>query len=332
VGHLKKARHTCSLAGDLTAQLVTFAEGGAPIRKAIFLSEMIEDLLGPVLSGSNVRGEFSLAKDLWPAEADAQQIGQVLRNLVLNAREAMPHGGVVAIRAENVVLSDYEQPSLPRGDYVRVSITDHGAGIADDVLPKIFDPYFSTKQRGHQKGMGLGLTICHSVILKHAGAIAVESKVGVGTTFHIYLPAARKLTSGERAAVPAAIGRQGKVLVMDDDDAVREILGVTLQQMGHEVATARDGQMAVEIYGKAHRVGRPFDTVILDLTVSGGMGGRETIQALLQLDPMVKAIVMSGYGHDRVILEHDRYGFKGALTKPFDPEELEEILNRVMGS
>jgi two-component system cell cycle sensor histidine kinase/response regulator CckA len=265
----------------------------------------------------------------------------------------MPNGGVVSIRAENAVLGSHEQPSLPPGEYVRVSIVDRGAGISKEVLPKIFDPYFSTKQRGDQKGMGLGLAICHAVVQKHRGAIAVESKEGAGTTFHIYLPSAReksdveatgqaggvisqakarKLSGGEKASAVPGVPRHGRVLVMDDEEGIRKVVGLTLWGMGHEVELAEDGQMAVEIYKKAKSLGRLFDLVILDLTVRGGMGGQETIQALLKIDPNVKAIAMSGYVHDPVILEHERHGFKGALAKPFDVGKLQEILFRVMGS
>jgi len=243
----------------------------------------------------------------------------------------MPQGGAVFVRGENVVLSAQEQPSLPAGEYVRVSIADQGAGIAKDVLPKIFDPYFSTKQRGKQRGMGLGLTICHAVVQKHGGAIAVESAVGVGTTFHIHLPAARNLSGGEKASVPARVPQHGRVLVMDDEEAVRKVLGLTLWGMSHAVDLAEDGQMAVELFKKAKSLGRHFDVVILDLTVRGGMGGLETIQALLKIDPTVKAIAMSGYMHDPVILEPECHGFKGALAKPFDVGTLQEILSRVMG-
>jgi PAS domain S-box-containing protein len=330
--YLEDAMEACSSASSLTAQLVTFAKGGAPIRKAMLLSELIQESVRPALSGSNVRCEYSLAEDLWMAEVDAGQIGQVIRGMVLNAREAMPLGGVVSVRAENVVLSAQEQPSLPAGEYVRVSIADQGAGIAREVLPKIFDPYFSTKQRGDQKGMGLGLTICHAVIQKHGGAIAVKSEAGVGTTFDIYLPAARKLGGGEKSPAPAAVPRQGRVLVMDDEEGVRKVLGLTLWGMGHAVELAEDGQMAIEVYKKAESLGRPFDVVLLDLTVREGMGGQEAIQELLKMDPDVKAIAMSGYLDSPVILEPERHGFKGAMPKPFDVDTLQEILARVMGS
>jgi len=329
---LEEAKKASLTASGLTQQLITFAKGGAPVRKPTRLSGVIQESVRPALSGSNVRCDFSLAEDLWVAEVDAGQIGQVIRNMVLNAREAMPQGGVVFVRAENVVLSAQEQPSLPAGEYVRVSIADQGGGVAKDVLPKIFDPYFSTKQEGQQRGMGLGLTICHTVIQRHGGAIAVKTEVGIGTTFHIYLPTARKLSGGEKASVPAGVPRHGRVLVMDDEEAVRRVIGLTLWGMGHEVEVAEDGQMAVEVYKKAKSLGHHFDVVVLDLMVRGGMGGQETLQALLKIDPAVKAIAMSGYVHDPVILEPERHGFKGTLAKPFDVGKLQEILSRVMGS
>jgi CheY-like chemotaxis protein len=242
----------------------------------------------------------------------------------------MPNGGVVSVQAENVILGSREQPSLPAGKYVRVSIADKGGGVAKDVLPKIFDPYFSTKQGGKQRGMGLGLTICHAVVQKHQGAIAVESTWGLGTTFHIYLPAISKSGGGDKAAVPAGVSRPGLVLVMDDEEAVKTVVGLTLKGLGHEVELAENGEMALEVYQKARSMGRHFDVVLLDLTVRGGMGGQETIQALLKIDPSVKAIAMSGYAQDPVILEPERHGFNGGLAKPFTGDQLQEILARIM--
>ena len=330
--HLEEAKETCLLASSLTAQLLTFAKGGAPIRKAMPLSRVIQESVRPALSGSKVCCEFSLPTDLWMAEVDTGQIGQVIRGMVLNAREAMPHGGVVCVRAENVVLSAQQQSSLPAGEYIRLSITDQGTGIPKEVLPKIFDPYFSTKHRGDQKGMGLGLTICHAVVQKHGGTIAVKSEVAVGTTFDIYLPAARKLSGGEKAPMPVVVPRHGRVLVMDDEEGVRKVLGLTLWGMGHTVELAGNGQEALEIYKKAKSLGRHFDVVFLDLTIREGMGGQETIQALLKIDPNLKAIAMSGYVDSPVILEPGRHGFKAALEKPFDAGKLQEILSRVMDS
>jgi signal transduction histidine kinase/ActR/RegA family two-component response regulator len=328
--HLEQAKQAGLMATGLTQQLVTFAAGGAPVRKLTRLVELIEASVLLAASGSRLRCDFSLAEDLWPAEVDAIQIGQVIRNLVLNAREAKPTGGAISVRAENVVLGPSENPSLPPGDYVRVSVTDWGGGIPKEVLPKIFDPYFSTKQRGTQKGMGLGLSICHTVIQKHGGAIAVESEPGVGATFRLHLPASRRLLPKEKASVPAGVLGKRKILVMDDEEVVRKLVRRLLQQMGHEVEMAEDGQSAVAAYERAKDQGHPFDAVILDLTIRDGVGGQETIRELLKIDPAVKAIVVGGYSNDPALLEPERYGFKGVLRKPFDRHSLRTVLARVL--
>jgi two-component system, cell cycle sensor histidine kinase and response regulator CckA len=213
-----------------------------------------------------------------------------------------------------------------------VSIADKGIGMSKEVQSKIFDPYFSTKQKTNQKGMGLGLTICHTVIRNHGGAIAVESEPGVGTTVRLYLPASRKLLQKEKSSMAASLPLRGRILVMDDEEQLRKLVGMALRHMGHEVELTADGQQAVEVYGSAKNLGHPFDVVILDLTVRGGVGGKEAIQSLLQIDPAVKAIVMSGYSSDPVLTEPEHYGFKGVLAKPFDIAKLRETLSLIMGS
>ena len=328
---LEQAKQAARTSGGLIQQLLIFASGGAPIRKPTRLAELIEASVRLAVGGSRLRCDFSLAEDLWPTEVDPGQTGQVFRNLALNAREAMPEGGTISVRAENVVLGPHEHPSLPPGDYVRVSITDRGGGISKDVLPRIFDPYFSTKLRGAQKGMGLGLAICHAVIQSHGGAITVQSEPGGGTTFHLLLPASRKPLQPEKASVPAGVLRHERILVMDDEEVVRKLVRRLLQQMGYEVELVEDGQRAVGAYESAKGQGRPFDAVILDLTVRAGVGGKETIRELLKIDRAVKAIVMSGYANDPVVLEPERYGFKGVLTKPFDRQSLWKVLARVLG-
>jgi PAS domain S-box-containing protein len=329
---LAQAKQAAMTSGGLTQQLHAFATGGAPVRKPTGLSSVIQESVRLAASGSRLRCDFSLAEDLWLAEVDAGQIGQVIRNLVLNAREAKPAGGVLAVRAENVVLGPQEHPSLPPGDYVRVSVTDWGGGIAKEVLPKIFDAYFSTKRRGTQRGMGLGLAICHQVVQKHGGAIAVESQPGVGTTFRIHLPAIRKLLQKEQASAPLSHPRRGRILVMDDEEVVRRLVKRLLEQEGHEVELVEDGQSAVLAYEDAQGQGSPFDAVILDLTVRDGVGGQQTIRELLTIDPAVKAIVVSGYTTDPVVLEPERYGFKGVVAKPFDKLKLRDMLSRVLGT
>ncbi len=329
---VEEAKKAAFLARGLTQQLITFALGDAPVRQPTRLSGLIENLVRPALSGSRARCEFSLADDLWWVEADAEQIGQVIRNLVLNAREAMPEGGVISVQARNVTLGSNKNPSVPPGDYVRVSVADAGSGIAPEVLPKVFDPYFSTKRRGDQKGMGLGLAICHTVVQKHGGAITVESAVGRGTTFHVYLPARRELPVARKAPAATTPPPPGRILVMEDEEGVSKVIGAALRRMGHEVELVADGQRAVEVYQSAQDLGRPFDVVLLDLTIRGGKGGQEAIQVLREIDPTVKAIVMSGYADDPVVLEPERHGFKGFLAKPFGRDKLEEMLARVMGS
>jgi len=329
--YLDEARQTAMLARGLTAQLLTFATGGAPVRRPTLLTTLIQESVRPALCGPNVRCEFVLADNLWAAELDAAQIGQVIRNLVLNAGEAMPDGGMVTVKADNVTLGSHEDLALPPGDYVRLAVSDQGPGIAEDVLLKIFDPYFSTKQMGNQKGMGLGLTICHSVVKKHGGTIAVRSIVGEGTTFLVYLPASPHAGEVETASEEALTPWHGRLLVMDDDEPVRKLVGLILERMGQTVELAEHGQMAVTCYEAARDRGQPFDLVILDLMVRGGMGGVETIQKLREIEPDIRAIAMSGYVQDPVILDPTRYGFAASLAKPFDHALVEAVLAQVMG-
>jgi len=331
-GRLEEATKAGWMARGLTKQLITFARDSQPVRTLTNLIPVIEESGWPAVSGSRVRCEFFLEEDLWPAEVDAVQVGQVIQNIILNAREAMPEGGVVSVRAENVVLGSHEHLPVPPGDYVRLSISDHGVGVTKEVQSKIFDPYFSSKQRGNQKGIGLGLTICHAVMQRHGGAIEVESEPGAGTTFRLLLPASRKPVPEATAPAPASLPRPGKILVMEDDQGVRALVGSSLQRMGHEVELVADGQAAVEVFGREKSLGSPFDLVILNLTVRAGVGGLEAFQSLLKIDPDVKAIVMSGHADDPVILEPERHGFKGVLVKPFESARLHGILARVLGS
>ncbi len=332
-GERIQAAHKAALSAQgLTQQLITFAHGDTSVARVTDLTTLLQESIPLVLTGSTVRGETAIAPGLWPAEVDAGQIGQVVRNLVLNAREAMPAGGVVTLRAANVVLHGNEGTSLSAGDYVDISVTDQGEGIAAEVIPKIFDPYFSTKQRGPQRGMGLGLTICHSIVQKHRGTITVESAPGRGTTFHVYLPAALHAAPRDLQTPAAAVVgvRPARILIMDDEPAIRESVVQTLQQLGHTVEAVADGQTAVARYAAARAAGEAFDVVFLDLTVPGGMGGQEAITVLRQADPAVRAVVMSGYTNNEVLHDSARYGFAAALKKPFDLSALREVLGKVL--
>jgi CheY-like chemotaxis protein len=326
---LEEAMRTALTARGLTQQLITFSKGGVPVRRPTHLAATIRDAVRLGLSGSRVRWEFDLAEDLWRADVDGDQIGQVVRALVLNAREAMPGGGVIRVRAWNEVRFEADGASVPAGDYVRVSVADHGTGIAPEVLPRIFDPYFSTKERGDQKGMGLGLTICHSIVRRHGGVIGVETVVGEGSVIHVHLP--RHMEGGVDRVVSA--GESGvwprRVLVMDDDAPLRAVVGSWLRRMGHEAHLVADGGRAIEAYAAAIAAGRRFDAVLLDLTVRGGPGGVETVKALRVIDPGVIAIVMSGYADDPVLQDPLVHGFRAGLAKPFVGEGLREVFSRV---
>ena len=313
-------------AKNLTQQLLTFSKGGEPIKKLVSLSELVKNSATFSLRGSNVRCKFFISEDLLPVEVDEGQIGQVINNLVLNADHAMPEGGIIEIGAENITLTADNEFSLPAGPYIRTSFLDHGVGIRPDHLAKVFDPYFTTKH----KGSGLGLTVAYSIIDKHNGRMTVESGLGHGTTFTIYLPA-----SGKPASLPVdeekclLIGK-GKILVMDDEEFIRDVAIQMLSKIGYEVSTANDGNQTIEMYRQAQKSGEPFDIVIMDLTIPGGMGGKEAIMKLKKFDPNVKALVSSGYSNDPIMSNFRDYGFQGVVKKPYRIQEMSDALRSVI--
>jgi len=309
-------------AKGLAQQLLTFSSGGAPIKKTMFISELLKESALFALSGSNVQCEFSISNNLWAVEIDEGQINQAINNLIINAIQSMPEGGRIKLTAENVTVSEGEK----KGRYVKISIVDQGIGIPKEHLPKIFEPYFTTKQ----KGSGLGLAIVYSIIKKHDGYIEVETELGVGTTFKVYLPASLKNVFMRKGLKEKIQTGKGKILVMDDEELVRKVIGEMLVFLGYEVEFAKEGIEAIELYKKAKAQGQPFDAIIMDLTIPKGMGGKETINKLLEIDPTVKAIVSSGYSTDPVMTEFTKYGFKGFIIKPFKIKELGEVLYRVI--
>lgn len=331
--YLHGAKAAAAAAKSLTQQLITFAHGGASLRARTDLARLVRSAVPLALSGSTLRAEIDAAPDLWPAEVDSAQIERVVSNLLINAREAAPAGGVVTLCLSNATLHTGEVPGLPAGDYVHLAVIDHGHGIAADILPKIFDPYFSTKQRGVQKGMGLGLTISHSIVHQHQGALTVSSHPGVGATFHVYLPASREAAApaltetGPEPAPPAP----GRILVMDDEAALLDTVRLALELDGYAVEVAPEGGTALELYRKAREEQRPFDTVLLDLTVRNGMGGLETMRKLRAIDPAVQGVVMSGYAQETVLRDYAQHGFRAALTKPFDLDTLRGALGQRVG-
>ncbi len=323
---LVNAEQACLKAQGLSQQLLTFAKGGAPIKKIISISKLLKDTIGLVLSGSESRYEFSTPDDLRSVEGDEAQLSQVISNLLINADQAMPAGGIILIKAENISINGKSSLPISKGRYVSFAIADEGIGIPSKYLDKIFDPYFSTKQ----KGSGLGLATAYSIIKNHSGHIQVESQVGVGTTFYIYLPAAENgVPAAEPETIKLARG-QGKILVMDDEEMVREVLGAMLRQLGYEVDFSSDGSQAIEEFVKAKETNQPFAAIILDLTIPGGMGGKEAIIELLKIDPQVKAIVSSGYSDNKIMADFQKYGFAGVIPKPYKVAELGRALNKVL--
>ena len=301
----------------LTRQLLTFSRGGAPVKQAIALGEVVHEAARFALSGSAIAAEYAFPSEPWPVEADAGQIGQVIHNLVINAVQAMPGGGRIRVSVENVTLGEVADLPLPPGSYAKVTVADEGVGIPAEHLPQVFDPYFSTKR----EGSGLGLATVYSIVRNHGGHVAVASAATGGSTFDVYLPVAR--SSAEPRPEPARPARGGgRVLLMDDDAAVRNVGRTMLTRLGYEVTTAADGREAVERFDDARRAGRPPDVVVLDLTVPGGMGGEEALRALRAIDPGVRAVVTSGYSNDPVMSRYREHGFDAIVAKPYTAGEL----------
>ncbi|RJQ50457.1 MAG: PAS domain S-box protein [Desulfobacteraceae bacterium] len=314
-------------AKELTAQLLTFAQGGAPVRKTTVLGELIRDFARFAARGSTLRCEFDLPDGLWRVDIDAGQINQAMHHLIINAAQAMPEGGTVTISGENFTSTGAGPVPLVAGPYVKITIADQGVGIPSEHQSKIFDPYFSTKH----KGSGLGLATVYSIVKRHGGYITVESELGRGAAFHLYLPAAEEGPFGGDKPVPIfSHAGTGKVLVMDDEEEVRKVAGKMLQVMGYDVDFAGDGVEAIEMYTKSSTAGEPFSAVILDLTVSGGMGGKKAMEQLLKIDPHVRAIVSSGYANDPVMTDYRQHGFKGFVAKPYRVQDLSKTLHEVI--
>jgi len=322
---LESALKAAERAKRLSRQLLTFAKGGNPVRRVIALGELIREAAAFALAGSRARCRFRIAEDLRPACVDPGQIGQVVRNVVLNADHAMPKGGFIDVRAENVALRAGEIPELSGGEYVRITVADQGVGIPPEDLARISDPYFTTKK----DGLGLGLAITHSIVGKHGGHVQIDSQVGAGTTVTLYLPASEE-GEAEPAGAVGAPGDRARILVMDDEATVRNAVEQTLRRLGYEVERAGDGAEAIRLFTAARHSGRPFDLVILDLTVSGGMGGVECLQRLRTLDPQVKAIASTGYSGEPVLERPEVFGFCTALPKPYAAEDLARALQAAL--
>lgn len=323
---LSAAEKATLRAKDLTQQLITFARGGVPIKEVFSPGEVLRESVSLALSGSQLKSEFFIQDGIYNLDADKGQINQVIHNIAINAAEASPGGGVIVVRAENAMVGPDSRLPLREGRFVQISIEDHGCGITPENLGRIFDPYFTTKSKGN----GLGLASAYSIVKKHGGHISVHSRVGTGTIFDVYLPASDKGGALRSVASKEIVPGSGRILVMDDQEMIRDTVGAILTAAGYEVEFACDGREAVEMYARAASSPRPFDLVVMDLTIPGGMGGKEAIKALRSLYPGVKAIVSSGYSSDPVMSDHGKYGFDGMIIKPYTTYSLTEIVSAVI--
>lgn len=325
---LCEAEKAAKRAAELAQQLLTFARGGHPVTRAISLRHVIEESASLVLRGSNVTAAVEVPEQLFAIEADAGQLSQVFNNLVINAVQSMPGGGRITITAGNMVIDD-NLMSLPPGRYARVTFSDHGCGIPAENVKNIFDPYFTTKSGG----TGLGLASVHSIVNKHGGHISVRSAVGRGTTFEILLPASREKPAPVSAADAESIpvqSRELSVLIMDDEEMIRELTTAILGELGYRVTTCSSGQEAIDLYRATFSAGVPFSAVIMDLTIPGGMGGKEAAGVILDIDPSARLIVSSGYSTDPVMADFLKYGFCGAVIKPYTVMGLAAVLTEAV--
>ena len=323
---LDEALRVAAKASALTRQLLVFSKGGALVRKAASIAEVLKESTDFTLRGSKVKCKYRIAENLWPVKVDIGQFSQVIHNLVINAMQAMSKGGEIRLQADNITIEKMFDMPLKAGRYVIIKFQDQGQGISQKNLPQIFDPYFTTKT----KGSGLGLTMAYATMRRHDGHITVESEVGKGTTFRIYLPATEEVPeeTDDREARP--VGGNGRILVMDDEESLRIVAERMLLELGYEVHCVQDGTEAIQQYEQAKISGRSFDAVLMDLTIPGGMGGRETIKKLLDIDPQAISIVSSGYSNDPIMSNFKKFGFKGVVAKPYRIEDLSWILRDVL--
>jgi CheY-like chemotaxis protein len=318
--YFEKMLATMKRAKALTLQLLTFSKGGAPVQKITPLTPFIQESAQFALSGSNISCRFSLADDLHQCNIDKDQIAQVIDNIVINAQQAMPDGGTIEISAVNLSFKEKEHPSLSKGDYVKVSIKDTGVGIPREILPRIFDPFYTTKLKGH----GLGLAMCYSIINRHGGCIDVESQPGKGSTFHVYLPASSEAAAAKAATVNTHKG-SGTIIVMDDEAVLRDTIRQMLELMGYTVICKGNGKEAVDFF--MSETPKRFAAMIFDLTVPGGMGGLEAVTEIRKSDKEIPIFVSSGYAENSVMKNPVEYGFTASIAKPFTLGDLSEMLN-----
>jgi signal transduction histidine kinase/CheY-like chemotaxis protein/preprotein translocase subunit SecG len=323
---LERAEDAVFRAKDLTSRLVAFSSAEKPVKRMVSIWELLKNTSDFALSGSSARCEQEIQRDLWPVELDEVQMTQALGALISNASQAMEEKGVIRICAENVHARSEVVHPVEKGMYVRIRVEDQGPGILKENLARIFEPFFTTKDRAS----GLGLYSAHSIIKSHKGTLTVDSDFGRGSVFSVYLPAIQKELAEKKPEPRKEKTLKGKVLVMDDEEMIRKSLGEMLERLGFDVEMAQEGQEAVALYEKAGKMGNPYDVVILDLTIPGGMGGREALERIRKIDPKVRAIVSSGYSRDPVLTRYWEFGFRGAVPKPYRFKDLRDTLEDIL--
>jgi PAS domain S-box-containing protein len=333
VERLQEAENAVQQASKLTGQLLTFAKGGEPVKEFISLAEIVKEMSQFACRGSNSVCVYDLQPHLPALYADKGQIGQVIHNLVLNSIQAMPNGGEIHLSLKSVEITDKDSLSLPAGPYLLLSVQDQGTGIEKEILPKIFDPFFTNKPNG----TGLGLATCYSIVKRHGGHIEVESSPGEGALFKVYLPVVEE-KKALRADVLEAVENKpvllesgnGRILVMDDEVMIQKLVVRMLEYLGYKADAVKDGVEAIQYYREAMNASNPYRAVIMDLTIPGGMGGKEALAKIMEIDPSVCAIVSSGYSNDPVIANYQKFGFTRAISKPFRFEELAAVLKEIL--
>lgn len=328
---LAEAEKASVRAGELAHQLLTFARGGEPVKKVVSLQHLMNETVSLVLSGSNVKGTIEIPDSIHAIEADEGQMSQVFHNIIINATQAMPGGGTLTVTAKNETLDNANTMNLPRGSYVRLSFADQGCGISDGDLTKIFNPYFTTKSTGN----GLGLASVHSIVSRHGGHIGASSVPGKGTTFTIHLPSIGEAYSTHQtdsAAQASGFHTDGSILVMDDEAFIRDLTTEMLEYLGYQATACENGAEAIAQYKAARESGVPFAAVVMDLTIPGGMGGKEAAQQILAIDPKACLIVSSGYSNDPIMSDYSAYGFNGAIAKPYNMTEFGQLLSSMLSA
>lgn len=319
--------NTLAIANDaqtLTKQFLKYSKNYEPIYKKILIDRILKENISILFKGTNIKAELHIEDNLNFCNVDEDKISQLFGSLIINAREAMPEGGIIKISVKNEHITRSEKLPFASGDYISIQIRDNGCGMSQEILSNLFKPYFTTKPRRS----GLGLASAMIIAESHQGYLTVSSEVNAGSTFTVYIPVANIMNLD----TPLNEDNQshGKILVMDDEYYIRQTSSELLKKKNFEVSTAIHGNEALQLYKQALDSGVPFDIVILDLTVPEGLGGMETLKKLEAINPDVKAIASSGYSDDPVIVQPGKYGFAASLAKPYNLNEFLSCITSVM--